>query len=66
MYTGAKTHVRPSHRRPGKSPDFGGEDVCVFENPNRMGGDLGLKIQTKKVGVCYSGEINTEPQEPRA
>ena len=62
------THVRPSPRRPGKSPDWGagGKDVCVFENPNRMGGDLGLKIQTKNVGVCYSGEINTEPQEPRA
>ena len=42
------THVRPGNR-PGKAPNWGGGErtcvcVCVyvFENPNRMGGDLGL------------------------
>ena len=34
----------------------------MFENPNRVGGDLGLKIQTKNVGVCYQVKLIPSPR----
>ena len=62
------THVRPGNR-PGKAPNWKKKKkgrVCVcLKTPTGWEATQGFKVPDKECSVCYLGEINTEPQEPR-